>query len=89
MLWILVNVNWVSIRHVIFNDRNWNESLLEPEFVVEMPPEEPEPDSYPDSKEPPQDPPNDVLNYRAKVVIIATGVLGALLIIVVAAILCN
>lgn len=66
--------------------------LSEPEFVVDMLSEEIDYDEDIDNDDPQHGfDTNDTaeLKYRAKVVIIATGVLGALLIIVVAAILCN
>lgn len=66
--------------------------FLEPEFVVDMRPEDIDHDNDIDYEDAHHDlDSNDVaeLNYKARIVIIATGILGALLIIVVAAILCK
>lgn len=66
--------------------------LIDPEFVVPIRPEDLEQDAdleYEDANHDLDPNTESELNYKARIVIIATGVLGGLLIVVVAAIICK
>lgn len=97
MLRILANVNWVRYFSIVVNffkpqnNNNVKKKLSEPEFIIPIRDEienDMDPD-YDDSNIGSDSNDSAGLNHKAKIVIIATGVLGGLLLIVVAAILCK